>query len=80
MLCSFRQYAGLVGRELTPKYNAAEHWAKIEAPAEEGELAAMRGRLAGRYPTAAFAAARRRLDPRNILGSARLDALLPRDA
>ena len=40
LLCSFRQYAGLVSRELTPKYNAAEHWAKIEV----GGRAAAAGR------------------------------------
>ncbi|PSC76820.1 L-galactono-1,4-lactone dehydrogenase isoform A [Micractinium conductrix] len=73
---SFRQYAGLVSRELTPKYNAAEHWAKIEAPEDPADLAAMQARLAARYPLAAFNAARRRLDPRNVLGSPKLDTLL----
>ncbi len=28
--CSFRQYARLVEQELMAKYNAMEHWAKIE--------------------------------------------------
>jgi hypothetical protein len=28
--CSFRQYASLVEAELMPKFNAVEHWAKIE--------------------------------------------------
>ena len=29
-LCSFFEYCKLVEGELMPKYNAAEHWAKIE--------------------------------------------------
>ncbi len=37
----------------------------------------MQQRLARRYPVAAFNAARRRLDPHNILGSQMMDALLP---
>eukprot|EP00887_Chlorella_sp_A99_P007279 scaffold2.g7279.t1 len=81
---SFRQYAALVERELTRKYGAAEHWAKIELPSDPGKgrfpraAAALRARVAARYPVAEFAAARRRLDPHNILGNELVDALLPR--
>lgn len=75
---SFRQYGRLVEQELMAKYNATEHWAKIEVPAEAAELAAVQRRLAARYPTATFAAARRRLDPKNVLGSSHIDALMPR--
>lgn len=50
----------------------------LQVPADAAELAAMQRRLAARYPTAAFAAARRRLDPKNVLGSPMVDALLPR--
>lgn len=75
---SFRQYAALVERELTRKYGAAEHWAKIELPSDPGAAAALRARVAARYPVAEFAAARRRLDPHNILGNELVDALLPR--
>lgn len=77
---SFRQYGALVERELMPKYGAVEHWAKIEVPSDPAELAAMQARLAARYPLAAFAEARRRLDPNNILGGPLVDALLPRGA
>lgn len=50
-----------------------------QVPSDAEELEAARRRLAAHYPLAAFAAARRRLDPKNILGSPALDALLPRD-
>lgn len=48
-----------------------------QVPSSPDELAEARRRLAARYPLADFAAARRRLDPKNILGSPALDALLP---
>jgi L-galactono-1,4-lactone dehydrogenase len=63
-----------------PKYGAVAHWAKIEVPSDPAQLAAMQQRLASRYPVAAFNAARRRLDPHNILGSPMMDALLPHTA
>jgi hypothetical protein len=59
-----------------PKYRAVEHWAKIEVPDDPEALQTVRRRLAERYPLAAFAAARCRLDPRNVLGSRMVDALL----
>lgn len=49
-----------------------------QVPADAAQLAAMQRRLAARYPAAVFAAARRRLDPKNVLGSPAIDALLPR--
>lgn len=76
---SFKRYAGLVERHLMPRFGAVEHWAKIEPPAEPGALAAMRARLAARYPLAQFNAARARLDPMNVLGSPLVDAVLPRE-
>jgi L-galactono-1,4-lactone dehydrogenase len=78
--CSFRRYAQLVERELMPKYGATEHWAKIEVPADPQQLSAVQARLAARYPLTAFSAARRRLDPHNILGSPMVDALMPLSA
>lgn len=50
-----------------------------QVPADAQELQAVRQRLAARYPLAAFNVARRRLDPKNVLGSPMVDALLPRD-
>lgn len=61
------------------KYNAVEHWAKIELPSQEGGAAAleeMRARVQRRYPAEAFNAARARLDPKNILGNELVDTLL----
>lgn len=54
------------------------HLSSRQVPADAAELAAVQRRLAARYPAAAFAAARRRLDPKNVLGSPTIDALLPR--
>ncbi len=65
-----------------PKYNASWHWAKIEPPTETdpstaaARLEGMRARLAARFPLGELAAARARLDPRNVLGSAMFDLLL----
>jgi L-galactono-1,4-lactone dehydrogenase len=72
----------MVEDKLMPKYNASWHWAKIEPPADPDPAAAaarlgrMRAALAARFPLARFSAARRELDPKNILGNAMFDALL----
>ncbi|KAF8071296.1 hypothetical protein HT031_001379 [Scenedesmus sp. PABB004] len=72
----FREYADLVQERLMPRFGATWHWAKIEAPTSPARLAAMRAALAARFPLGAFAAARARLDPHNVLGSEMLDQLL----
>jgi hypothetical protein len=65
-----------------PKYGATWHWAKIEPPADAdpaaaaARLSAMRGALAARFPLQEVAAARRQLDPKNVLGGAAFDSLL----
>jgi hypothetical protein len=72
----------MVEERLMPRYGAAWHWAKIEPPAGPGaepRLAAMRAALAARYPLGDLAAARRELDPKNVLGSAMFDRLLGHD-
>jgi len=60
------------------RYDAADHWAKIELPATEAELIALRQRLRQRFPVEAFNRWRAELDPDNILGSELIDALMPR--
>ncbi len=79
---AFAAYAALVERELGPKYGATEHWAKVEPEryARAGGLVEKRAALAARFgpdAVAAFAAARARLDPKNVLGSPLVDALFP---
>ncbi len=59
-----------------PKYDATEHWAKIEVPYLDKQAA--RERIAGRYPVDNFNAARRELDPKNILANDIIDTLMPR--
>jgi L-galactono-1,4-lactone dehydrogenase len=75
---AFKKYAGLVDTKLMHKYGAVEHWAKIELPSEDDAegLKRMKARLAGKYPLEKFGLARRRLDPRNILGNDLVDTLL----
>lgn len=65
----------------SPPHHLTTHSPPRQVPAGEAELAEARRRLAARYPLAEFAAARRRLDPQNVLGGPALDALLaPGDA
>jgi L-galactono-1,4-lactone dehydrogenase len=72
----FFEYCRLMEHRVMPKYDAAEHWAKIEVPHLDKQAAAER--LAGRYPVDKFSAARMELDPKNILSNHILDTLLPR--
>ena len=74
--CSFFKYCKLVEENLMPKYDAAEHWAKIEVPHLDKQAAAKR--IASRYPIEAFNAARGELDPKNILANDIIDSLMPR--
>jgi L-galactono-1,4-lactone dehydrogenase len=78
---SFKRYAAVVERELMPRFGAVEHWAKLEVPEGDPEaVERLRARLAARYPLAEFAAARARLDPRNVLGNALVDVALAPEA
>ena len=72
----FEKYRDLVAA-LRTKYTAWDHWAKIEVPHSEEAKARMQAQLAERYPVHDFQTARRTLDPKNVLGSTRVDALLP---
>lgn len=79
---AFAAYAARVERELGPRYGATEHWAKVEPAryAAAGGLDAKRAALAARFgpdAVASLAAARARLDPKNVLGSPLVDALFP---
>lgn len=67
---------------LAVAFGAVPHWAKIEPPcsSEEGTVEAFRQKLALRYPLAAFAAWRARLDPKNVLGGPIVDAVCPNAA
>jgi len=62
-----------------PHYGAVEHWAKIEHPTDLAHRARVQQRLAAKFPTRDFAAARRYFDPYGILSNDLLDAVLPVD-
>ncbi len=68
--CSFRQYGQLVERQLMQRYNAVEHWAKIELPSDPAALAELQRRIQRRYPVQV------RLLPARSLELAACDALL----
>lgn len=74
--CSFKHYTELVEDKVMPKYDAVWHWAKIELPDQPERLAAMRTRLAARYPLTQFNTWRGKLDPNNILSNKVIDELL----
>ena len=59
------------------EYGAVEHWAKVEAMHDDARTAKLRERLAARFPVVEFNAARRALDPKNILANNIVDALFP---
>lgn len=75
----FFAYSGRMLEEICPKYNATEHWAKIEAPAGERALLAKQERLRSRFPIREFNEVRKEVDPKNILANELFDSLLPRD-
>lgn len=68
----------MVHDKVGAKYDARQHWAKIEPPEDPVELEALRTELDRQYPLEKFNALRQRLDPKNILANAWLDALIPR--
>lgn len=76
-MCRFKEYVTLCKRELFPKYEAVEHWAKIE-PAElnSKEIKLLQKRLRNHYPMEDFDAARKRLDPKGILSNEFVDLVL----
>lgn len=71
----FMDYRNIVDKNLLSRYDAVEHWAKIEIPETPSETRAMRTRLEKRYPIAEFQQARKEVDPHNILGNKIVDTL-----
>ena len=72
----FWEYNDLCRHRLWEKYGAHQHWAKIEVPHSAAQLANVRRRLAERYPLEELNAAKRQLDPSNVLGNDLVDTLL----
>ena len=73
------EYDAMCRRALWPKYGAHQHWAKIELPADAVALDTVRARLAERFPLEELRAAKRWLDPKNVLGNTLVDTLLLED-
>lgn len=64
---AFKQYKRLCERKLWPEVRAVEHWAKIEMPENEGDVALLQKRTAEKYPVEAFKAICNIFDPHGIL-------------
>uniref|UniRef100_A0A7S2IF32 FAD-binding PCMH-type domain-containing protein n=1 Tax=Haptolina brevifila TaxID=156173 RepID=A0A7S2IF32_9EUKA len=76
----FWEYNALCRKHLWPMYGAHQHWAKIEIPDREEDLRRIRMRLADRFAVEALVDAKRRLDPKGILGNTLVDTLLLPDS
>ena len=72
----FWEYNAMCRQHLWPRYGCHQHWAKIELPDSESELATMRARLAERFPLDELHALKKRFDPRGVLGNTLVDTLL----
>jgi L-galactono-1,4-lactone dehydrogenase len=72
----FFDYSGKTLRHICPKYDATEHWAKIEAPEGERALRDTQERLRRRFPVEEFNQIRAELDPNNILPNQSFASLL----
>ena len=70
------QYNRMCRERLWPKYGCHQHWAKIELPETDEELAAMRTRLSKRFPLDELLAFKRTVDPKGILGNTLVDTIL----
>lgn len=66
---AFKSYKRLCEDKLWPDVHAVEHWAKIELPEGETELALLQQRIAQKYPVEAFKGICSLLDPHGILRS-----------
>lgn len=76
----FKEYAAMAEAGVATKFGAVPHWAKAEIPEDNGALRGLKARLAARYPLARFAAVRKQLDPKGILGNNLVNTLLPPDS
>jgi len=73
----FFRYRLAAQRQLWNNYSAYEHWAKIEVPDNEEELAWLHERLRKRFPVDLYNKARKELDPNQILSNDLLEKLFP---
>ena len=71
---AFEQYTALLV-PLCEKYNAYAHWAKVELPKDQQQIANLRRRIADKFPVGEFNYLRRVCDPNNILSNELINAL-----
>ena len=73
---AFREYCQVEAVQLE-EFRAYPHWAKLEPPPRSDivGIASLRKYVAGRFDVQAFNAARRELDPYNIMANGFIDAV-----
>ncbi|KAL4204349.1 hypothetical protein AMTRI_Chr01g131680 [Amborella trichopoda] len=74
---AFFKYRYLTQHELWDAYSSYEHWAKIEVPRDEEELAWLQGRIRKCFPVDLYNKTCRELDPNRILSNRMLEKLFP---
>lgn len=72
---AFAQYRGVIETELDHKFDAYQHWAKIEVPQDPDQAHRLRARLRARFPVALFNDLRALLDPKGVLSNDFIDHL-----
>merc|ERR1719478_1271233 len=71
----FWAYNQLCREKLWSRFACHQHWAKIELPDDEEGIRKMRRRIAERFPLDELNAAKRKLDPKGVLGNKLVDTL-----
>ncbi|KAL3675189.1 hypothetical protein R1sor_025137 [Riccia sorocarpa] len=74
---AFMEYRKSTHLHLWDKYQAREHWAKIEVPEDNSELVWVQRMLEKKYPVDYFNQARQRYDPHHVLSNDIIDRLFP---
>jgi L-galactono-1,4-lactone dehydrogenase len=70
---AFYHYKSLCRTNLWEKYNAIEHWAKLEIPSTNKELEQVKSQLSKRFPMEKISQVRKELDPKGILRNKWID-------
>lgn len=70
----FFQYFRMT-EQLRDKYNAQEHWAKIEMPTTFSDMELAQARIRSKYPVDLFNKKRNELDPGHVLSNHLIDTL-----
>lgn len=76
---AFEEYKKKCEVAVWEKYDAVEHWAKVEIPEEKEDQQRLRERFRRKYPLERYKQARRELDPKDLLGNRLLNFISQED-